>query len=122
MEEQVNLTQDDVLDLIGGDGFPLEPMFNKVIITLNKEDEDGNLVLSDKVLSEVQFVVSAGETARVKAGQKVLIDIEKMMVKVAPSEHNVYEDNYQIKIDPIFVGDNMYALIEDRIIKCKDNR
>lgn len=124
MEERVNVTQDDVLDLIGKDGksFPLEPMFNKVIITLNTEEVDGGLVLAENTLSEIQFVVAVGPTAQVKAGQKVIIDLEKLMVPVGHSSTNAYEDNKQIKIDPVFVNDVMYAIVEDRVIKCKDNR
>lgn len=116
------LTQDDVLDLIGGEGFPLEPMFNKVIITLNREENDG-LVLSDKSLDEVQFIVAKGSTVRdLEAGQKVILDLEKMMVNVRTSNEDSYEQIKQIKIDPVFVNDRMYAIVEDRFIKCKDNR
>lgn len=122
MGEQ-GLTQDEVLDII--QTFPLEPMFNKVYITLNKEVEDGELVLSDNVLSEVQYVVS-GEVEwrdkKIKPGQKVLIDIEKMMVPVRQESRDSYETVMQVKIDPVEIDGVMYALIEDRFIKAKDNR
>lgn len=122
-EERPNVTQDDVLDIIRT--FPLEPMFNKVYITLNKEQEDGELVLSDNVLSDVQFVV-AGEVEwrdkKIVPGQKVLIDIEKMMVSVRQESRDAYESVMQVKIDPVEIDGNMYALIEDRFIKAKDNR
>lgn len=121
MEEQVNLTQDDVLDLIGGEGFPEQPLFNKVIVTLNKEEVDGGLVLSDNTLSEIQYVVAAGNTSQVQAGQKVRLDLERMTVKVRVEENNSYETVEQIKIDPIIVNDTMYAIIEDRFIKTKVN-
>ena len=122
MGEQ-GLTQDEVLDII--QTFPLEPMFNRVYITLNREAEDGELVLSDNVLSEVQYVVS-GEVEwrdkKIKPGQKVIIDIEKMMVPVRSEGTNAYEQVMQVKIDPIEVDGVMYALIEERYIKAKDNR
>jgi len=123
MEERPNVTHDEVLDLINR--FPLEPMFNKVYITLNKEIEDGELILSDNVLSEVQYVV-AGEVEwkdkKISPGQKVIIDIDKMMVPVRQESRDSYETVMQVKIDPVEIEGNMYALIEDRFIKAKDNR
>lgn len=122
-EERENMTQDDVLEVIGT--FPLEPLFGKVFITLNKVDEDGGLILSDNVLDDVQYVV-AGEIqwreSKVTPGQKVLIDIERMMVPVRTEEANAYEQVMQVKIDPIEVDGVMYALIDERFIKAKDNR
>ena len=123
MGEEVNMSQDDVLDIIRT--FPLEPLFGKVFITLNKLSEDGDLVLSDNILDDVQYVV-AGEIqwreSKVSPGQKVLIDIEKMMVPVRSESTNAYESIMQVKIDPIEVDGVMYALIEERYIKAKDNR
>jgi hypothetical protein len=117
------MTQDDVLDVIRT--FPLEPLFGKVFITLNKLEEDGGLVLSDNILNDVQYVV-AGEVQwrdnKVSPGQKVLIDIEKMMVRTRAESTNAYEEIMQVKIDPIEVDGVMYALIEERFIKAKDNR
>lgn len=55
MGEQKNLTQDDVLDLMRN--FEIQPLFNKVVITLNREEEDGSLILSDNTLSEIQYTV-----------------------------------------------------------------
>lgn len=122
MGEQ-GLTRDEVLDII--QTFPLEPMFNRVYITLNREAEDGELVLSDNVLSEVQYVVS-GEVEwrdkKIQPGQKVIIDIEKMMVPVRQESRDSYETVMQVKIDPVEIDGNMFALIEDRFIKAKDNR
>ncbi len=120
MEEKRNLNQDDVLELVGK--FPLEPLFNGVYITVNKLEQDGNLVLSDNILSDVQYVVAVGPTAQVQAGQKVLIDIEKMMVPVKQESTNIYETVMQVKVDLIEVNGQAFALITDRVIKAKDNR
>jgi hypothetical protein len=119
MEER-NLNQNDVLELMGQ--FPLEPLFNGVYITVNKLEQDGSLVLSDNILSDVQYVVAAGEHSVVKAGQKVIIDIEKMMVPVKSESNNAYETNMQVKVDLVEIEGNVFALISDRFIKSKDNR
>ncbi len=121
MGEQKNLTQDDVLDLMRN--FEIQPLFNKVVITLNREEEDGGLVLSDNTLSEIQYVLARGSMVKeVEVGQKIIIDIEKMMVPVKRESLDAYETVMQVKIDPIKIGDNIYAIIEDRYIKAKDNR
>jgi len=57
MGEQKNLTQDNVLDLMRN--FEIQPLFNKVVITLNREEEDGGLILSDNTLSEIQYVLAS---------------------------------------------------------------
>ena len=78
-----NFTQDTVLDIITD--FPIDPLRNKVVITLNKEEIDGDLVLSDNVMSEVQYVIAGEVIYRdkvVKPGQKVLLDIKGMMKSV----------------------------------------
>ena len=123
MEERVNLTQDDVLDVIRE--FPLEPIFNRVYITLNRLEEDGDLVLSDNVLDESQYVIAGKVEWKDKVispGQKVLIDIEKMMVPVRQESTDVYQKVMQVKIEPIEIDGVPYALIEDRYIKAIDNR
>jgi hypothetical protein len=119
MEERRNLNQDDVLDLMLN--FPLEPMFNGIYITTNRIEEEG-LELSDSVLSDVQYVVAAGPTSQVPAGQKVLIDIEKLMVNSKAEQTNAYEAVKEVKIDLIELSNNMFALVTDRVVKAKDNR
>lgn len=115
------LNSQDVQELIKD--FPLQPMFGKVIITLNNLENDGQLVLSDNVLSDVQYVLAKGTAVReIELGQKVIIDIEKMMVPVKSESNNAYEMQMQVKIDPIQVGENTFAIIEDRYIKCLDFR
>lgn len=117
MESNTNLTFEDVLTMIPL--MQIEPMFNKVIITLNKEEQDNNLVLSDNVMSEEQFILAKGSMVKdVEVGQKVLLDLEKMMVKEMNPE-NSHEYIYRVKLDPIKFHDYTFAIIEDRLIKAK---
>ena len=44
------------------------------------------------------------------------------MVPVKSESNNAYEMQMQVKIDPIQVGENTFAIIEDRYIKCLDFR
>jgi hypothetical protein len=121
MGEQKNLTQDDVLDLMGK--FPLEPMFNKVCITLNTLEADGNLILSDNMISDCQFIVAKGPMVNgVEIGQKVLIDIEKLMKPKGYEANNQYEEVREVQLDLIEVNGQRFAFVEDRVIKAKDNR
>ena len=118
-----NFTQDTVLDIITD--FPIDPLRNKVVITLNKEEIDGDLVLSDNVMSEVQYVIAGEVIYRdkvVKPGQKVLLDIKGMMKSVRREVNNQYEMVEQIELDPVQVNSQVFAIIDDRFIKAVDNR
>lgn len=104
--------------------FKIKPLFGKVIITLNRVAEDGDLVLSDNVLSEIQYVLAKGSmvTSDIQVGDKVIIDIEKLMVNVNVNSVDAYEQHKQIKVDLIEVDGEAYAIIEDRYIKAVDLR
>lgn len=100
--------------------FPWEPTFNKVIITLNKVKPDNNLVLSDNTMSEEQYVVAVGPSAKqyFNVNDRVLIDLDKMLVtEINPND--THEKIQRVKIEPIEYNDVMYAIIDDRLIKAK---
>jgi len=113
-----NLNQEEVLELVKN--FPEEPLFNKVIITANLESPDGGLVLSENVLSDIQYIVAKGSSVNkdLELGQKVRIDLEKLMVRV-PAPNNSHEFVTQIKVEAIDIDGMIYAIIEDRFIKTK---
>lgn len=120
MEEVENMTQDDVLEVIND--FPLTPMRNKVIITVNVKEPDGNLVLAENSFDEVQYVVATGSHSNnIQAGQKVLLNLEKMMV-FEQAQTDAYERVGHIKITPLDVGDRVYGMITDNMIDALDNR
>ena len=118
-----NFTQDTVLDIITD--FPIDPLRNKVVITLNKELIEGTLDLSNDIMSEVQYVIAGEVIYRdkvVKPGQKVLLDIKGMMKAVRREVNNRYEMVEQIELDPVQVDGQVFAIIDDRFIKAVDNR
>ena len=118
-----NFTQDTVLDIITD--FPIDPLRNKVIITLNKELIEGTLDLSNGTMSEVQYVVAGEVIYRdkvVKPGQKVLLDIRGMMKVVRREVNNQYQEVEQIELDPLEVNGQVFAIIDDRFIKAVYNR
>lgn len=117
METKINFTKEEVINL--SHYFDLEPNFNKVIVTLNTEELDGDLVLSDNVMSERQFVVAKSTTARfVEVNDEVLLDIERMMVKEV-DPNNPYEHITRIKITPVDFQGHVFGLIDESVIKAK---
>ena len=117
MENNKNFNEDEVIRL--GSILEFEPMYNDVFITLNTEVEDGSNVLSDNVMSEHQFVIAKGVTAReVEPGQEVIIDLEKMMV-TETDPNNPYEKIQRVKIRPIEISGHMFGIIDERMIKAK---
>jgi hypothetical protein len=116
-EVKVNFSENDMVKVI--ETFPLEVFFNKVVITTNTMEPDGDLVLSDNTMDEEQYVVAVGNhVSTLKPGDKVIVDLEKMMVKV-PNPENSYEYITSIKIDPIETINGIFAMIDDRLIKAK---
>ena len=113
MEEVRNITQEEVLEIIKD--FPIQPTRNRVIITVNvDEEEDDEINLSGNSFCETQYVIASGNfNSDILPGQKVILDIKKMMPPNA---------NGQIEIDPIEVNGRMYAFINDNVIKAFDNR
>ena len=117
METKSNFTKDEVIDLVTI--FDLEPNFNKVIVTLNTEKLDGDLVLSDNVMSERQYVVAKSTTSRfVEVNDEVLLDIERMMIK-EQDPNNPYEYITRIKVTPIEFQGYMFGIIDESFIKAK---
>lgn len=110
MEEVKNFTQDDVLEVIKD--FPHKPLRNRLIITVNTEKvEEDKVKIKTESLCESQFVVAAGKFVDedLKPGQKVLLDLQKMT-----------KPNGSIELDPLQVGDKMYAFIYDSYLKSID--
>lgn len=120
MENIENMTHDDVLEVITD--FPVVPLGRKLLITLNMEEMDGELVLSDNSFAETQYVVAKGEHIKdFEAGAKVILDLEKMM-EYLPNPQNSYEKVGRIKIKPIEVGDRVYGLINENVVEAIDLR
>lgn len=121
MGELKNLDQDDVLDIFPT--FPLKPRFNGVYITTNNLEEDGNIVLSDNILSDVQYVIAVGPIVTdIQPGQKVILDMEKMMKTVGHEGVNAYELLKEVNLDLVDINGVRFALVNDRVIKTIDNR
>ena len=96
-----------------------QPMFNKVVITLNTENTLDSLDLSDNAMSQFQYIIAKGTHCRdIEIGDKVRLDLDKMLVK-SINPNNSHEDFSSIKIDPIEFDGKIYAIIEDRLIKTR---
>jgi len=97
--------------------FPEQPTTSKLIITLNTEQEDGEFVYSDNVMSETQYVVAVGPYVKgINPGTKVRIDIEKMMEYI-PNPNNTHETISTVKLSPIHYDGVTYAIINDSLVK-----
>ena len=96
-----------------------QPMFNKVVITLNTENSLDSLDLSDNAMSQFQYIIAKGPNCHnIEVGDKVRLDLDKMLVK-SINPNNSHEDFSSIKIDPIEFDGKIYAIIEDRLIKTR---
>ncbi len=117
MIETLNVESGDVLEI--SNSFIYDVPNTKVVITLNTENVDGQLILSDNTMSEHQFVIAKGPMVNfVLPGDEILLDLDKMMVKELNPE-NSHETISKIKIDPLMFEGRMYGIIDDRLIKAK---
>jgi hypothetical protein len=117
-EEIVNLSKAEVQELIKN--FPLKPFGNRVIITINRLEEEGELITSNNMLAEEQYVIAVGPMAErfTTPGDRVILDLEKLTVK-APVDHDQYQLTSQIKIDPIEIDGLQFAIVNDNSFKAK---
>ena len=96
-----------------------QPMFNKVVITLNTEDTLDSLDLSDNAMSQFQYIIAKGSNVMsVEVGDKVRLILDKMTSKKV-NHNNSHEDFTTIELDPIVYDDKIFAIIEDRLIKTR---
>lgn len=96
-----------------------QPMFNKVVITLNTENEFGSLDLSDNMMSQFQYIIAKGPNCHnIDVGDKVRLDLDKMMKK-SLNPNNSHENITSIELDPIEFDGKIFAIIEDRLIKTR---
>lgn len=112
-----NLTAYDALEV--SKEWLEQPMFNKVVVTLNTENSLDGLDLSDNAMSQFQYIIAKGTHVRdLEVGDKVRLDLEKMTERKL-NPNNSHEDMSTIKLDPIEFDGNIYAIIEDRLIKTR---
>lgn len=96
-----------------------QPMFNKVIITLNTINVLDSLDLSDNSMDEFQYIIAKGSMCNnVEVGDKVRLDLDKMVIS-SVNPNNSHENLTSIKLDPIEFDGRTYAIIEDRMIKTR---
>lgn len=113
-----NLTYEEVLELI--ENFPIKPLRNKVIVTMNSFIEEDSISMGDGV-DEVQYVLAVGPTARdISAGDKVLLDLQQMTKMVIDEETG--EKTPMISIRPVKVYDRYFAMLSDSYLDAIDNR
>ena len=96
-----------------------QPMFNKVVITLNTENTLDGLDLSDNAMSQFQYIIAKGPNViTVEVGDKVRLSLDKMTSKKI-NPNNSHEDFTTIELDPIEYDGKIFAIIEDRLIKTR---
>ena len=114
-----NLTRDDVLDLIVD--FPITPLRNKLIITLNIYDEEADPELQGG-LDEVQYVLAAGSHSKadLPPGTKLILDIGRMTQgTMDDGEGNIVP---KIAVKMIMIDDRPFGIIPDVYVDAVDNR
>lgn len=119
MEEVSNITGEEVKELVKD--FPVQPLRGKVIITVNAEEYDSEVLLQESSFSETQYVLASSPNTGVVPGTRVLLDLDKITVK-SRSATDADEIISTIKLKPITVNGQVFALINDNVIDAIDGR
>lgn len=115
-----NLTYEDVKDILETE-FPIKPLRNKVIVTVNNYEDEDQITVNTGV-DEVQYVLAVGSFVKdIVPGEKVLLDLEKM-IKSVETDPTTGERVPQIAIRPVKVYDRYFAMLPDSYIEAVDNR
>ena len=100
--------------------FNFIPSFNRLIVTVNRVEDDKGVITTEDALAEEQYVVAAGETSKYVAGDKVLLDFEKLTV-YERSQTDTTVQVPRIKITPFKFKDRIYTIIFDNAVIGKYN-
>lgn len=115
MEKQKNLSGKELEEVI--ENFNFEPGMNYVVLTLNQYVPDNGIeIVSDEKfdLDQWQYVIASGSN-RYSAGDKVLINMNKLLVNV-PDPHDRTKVLQKINIDPFEFKGGVYTMLGDNMI------
>lgn len=91
------------------------PRGSRVITTMFNKEIDYDVILTDDILDDEQFVVAAGPfVTDLNPGDKVRIDLEKLSVTLQDENGERYT---KLKVEPIMIGETICGLISESIIK-----
>lgn len=107
---QTNIKEPEVKQII--ETFDFVPNRNKLVITLNLIESKDKIVEEESALDEVQYVIASGETALYKPGDKVMLDIAKLMT---PQRSSIDATNVMniLQVTPYQFNDNIFSIIDD---------
>lgn len=100
----------------------LKPRRNHVLLTINKIEAESSFEIEESSSEDVdqyQYVVAAGDGAEYQVGDKVLIDLSRL-VRTIPDDHDRTRVNYILDVTPVKVGDNDLTILSDNYILAKE--
>lgn len=115
MEEVSNLSREEALDLIST--FPIDPIGNRIIITLNVDEDEDEMGLTGSFVSPKQTVMAVGPYVRqILAGDEINIDLDKFKIRTLS---NTDSDERVTSLDfrTILVDDRVYCLTTDSTVE-----
>ncbi len=112
--EQPNLSKNDVFDIIEA-GFGFQPNWGKLVVTLNQETEEGELDLNNRFMSGRQYVLAAGERAFAEPGDEILLDMNKLTIRI-PADHDNGQTVEQLRVEVVILDEITYAIIDSNVV------
>ena len=92
--------------------FDFIPSFNRIIVTVNREEDSEGIITTEDALSRVQYVVARGETSKYEAGDRVMLDFDRLtMYEEDPMDST--KKIARIKVNPFVNEGRVYTIIFD---------
>ena len=121
MDIKNNIKEDDVAKIIAKCN--MLPKRNHIMVTLNQiKEENSELEFTgemETMLDEWQYVIASGTGAEYKPGDKVFLDVARMIKRVQDPENT---SRYIDRLDatPVPLGDNVFTIIGDGYVLAKE--
>lgn len=94
------------------------PSSRKILVTMNQYKSENDIEMvseTELALDDWQYVIANGVNSSYTAGTKVYLDLTKLIKRVPnPTDRHSFVE--KIDINPFFLGDKAFALLDDSIV------
>ncbi len=98
--------------------FNFKPSFNRLIVTVNRLENNKGVITTEDALDSIQYVIASGESSKFEPGEKIMLDLDRLTV-VERSASDQTQTISRIKISPFIHGDMVFTSLFDNEVMGK---
>lgn len=92
--------------------FDFVPSFNRIIVTVNRVENEDGIITTEDAISGEQYVVASGNTSKFEAGDRIELDFARLTVR-EPSQNDKTKYVERIRITPFQHKGRVYTIVSD---------